>query len=137
MDRIAILIPEMEIKPKFVLFDSKTGEERALTELEQQVLDSCLASEEKYREVKRRIDSWPVKGKYRSVIDYKGGSYANEQGKRYVVFTLGADRLDVLDIKSFIDHEQKALSSTGAIVGFFERGVNSIVVDCVVYRRRV
>jgi len=70
----------MEIKPKFDLFDSKTEEERALTELEQQTLDSYLTSKNQYQR--------------------------------------------------FMENFSRCFGRS-----YFKRGVNSIVVNCVVYRQ--
>jgi len=111
-----IIIPEAK-EPKFDLSTTVSGEYRELTIEELVKITDYEAKLSNYTKTSTVLDTWPVNGDWKQVIDDKGPIYLKD-GNRYHVYCLDADRIDLpaesihkKDVKGFISNEKSDFST--------------------------
>lgn len=106
---VIIVIPEVIRKPKFNL-----GEDQELTLDEQVKLQDYEDKLSNYIDISTILNTWPINGDWKKVIDDKGPIYIKDSN-RYHVYCLNANRIDRIDVKSFISREERDLSDIANI----------------------
>lgn len=104
-----IAIPEVTREPKFDLGEGRPLTLKELAEITD--YDDRLAN---YTTTSTELDTWPINGDWKQVIDDKGPIYIKE-GDRYHVYCLDADRIDLVDVKSFVSKEEVDFSGLANI----------------------